>query len=112
MQTVKSLSKILFLILISGCQGFPPIEDQPQCSVYMEEIEIDGRLYVDLAESACFCRSYRWSKEYVGPVGTTEELSLLECQKLVGHPPDAYLEVSQWYEKIRSQANKKQARNK
>lgn len=78
----------------------------------MQEVEIDGRRYIDVEESSCFCRQYRFSLEYVGPVSEAEELDLMDCNKSVGHPPDSYLELSQWYEEVRTWASKKPGSNR
>lgn len=100
MRALKILLGILSLSYLSSCSA-PTIEDQEQCSPYFAYVEILGEQYIDTKESVCFCRQYRFSREYVGPIGTTYDMPIEHCDKLIGHPPDAYGEVSAYYEKLR-----------
>lgn len=61
---------------------------------------------VNLDEAQCFCRNYKFSKEYVGPVGSSWEDKIERCHLMVGFPLDKYSEVANFWEYTRQQINK------
>lgn len=99
MQRLKKSLTMLFLICLSSCA--PEIDDQIQCSPEFHFITENNRRYIDEEITTCRCRMYRWTPGYVGPVGPFWHEDITYCQKLVGHPPDAYLEVAAFYEDVR-----------
>ena len=104
--------KLLLLCCVYSCQSFPNVEDQEQCSPFIVlQIDSAGRRMVNEEESACLCRYYKWSKGYVGPVGDLIEKDIQYCDKLVGHTPDSYLEVQDFYERVRTWLNRRQKFN-
>lgn len=99
------LIKIVLVIILgnflSSCNP-PTIEDQKQCSPFFSYKTIDGKEYIDPDESSCFCRMYHWGKDGVGVVpGSETEEPLNVCDRLIGHPPDNYIEVVNYYEALR-----------
>lgn len=107
--------RLMFLVALSclsSCQSFPTIEDQQQCSAFISlEVDSAGRRIVNEVESVCLCRQYKWSKGYVGPVGDLIEKDIEQCNKVIGHLPDSYLEVQDFYERVRIWLNDRQKFN-
>jgi hypothetical protein len=86
-----------FLSFLSGCQTPKPIT-VTQCSAWLQD-------------DACFCRDYKYSAEYIGPVGNEEEHPIEACDKLVGFSPDDYLEVTTYHEAVRKLIKKYSKKN-
>jgi hypothetical protein len=91
---VKSLAIVLLMFLLLSCrQESITVE---QCSPYMAEEEL------------CFCRQYRFSPEYVGPVkGSERDMPLSYCHKVVGFTATDYGKVASYWEQVRRAANRK-----
>lgn len=92
-------SVILSAIFLSACT-FPQIDDQPQRTVILSDCE------EDVCRVRCFERAYHWGEDYVGPVGDVIEVKASLCSKLIGHDPDSYEKVADWYERVRKAAKK------
>lgn len=86
--------------LLCGCYQAPTVRDTKQCFTYFG-VNTDGT--VNLDESYCGCRAYRFSEEYIGIVPNTKPWKepLLSCQKLVGWTPDEYEVVSNYWGEVR-----------
>jgi len=111
MQRLK-MSMILLLITCLSCNTYAPINDLVQCSPLITLMEENDRRYIDEDNSTCTCRMYRYTIDYVGPVGDIWNEDLLYCNKLVGNTPDEYGELSIWFEKDRLIHNKIQNKTK
>ena len=101
MQTLKMSMILLLTISLNSCNTYAPIDDLIQCSPLITLIEENGRRYIDEDNSTCTCRIYRYSIDYVGPVGSIWNEDLSYCNKLTGNPPDEYGELSIWLERDR-----------
>lgn len=102
----KQKTKIALAIILTtflSCRNVPEIDDQLQCSTFFVYETIGGSEYIDVENSVCFCRLYRWSPEYVGPIAdTTEERNIKECDRLIGHDAVlSYPDVVNYYEAVR-----------
>ena len=111
MRKLKKSLTIAFLICLNSCSP-PKIDDQIQCSPDFNFITDNSRRYIDEDITTCRCRMYRLSPEYVGPVGSFWHEDIDYCQKLIGHPPDAYLNVADFYERVRKAYQDAQGKKK
>jgi hypothetical protein len=95
------MTRIIALLLLASCttpdrNRFLVVE---QCSpnFAFETVEIlrDGEpgaeTILDMAKSECFCRRYKYSLAFMGPIaGSTVTHRIEKCDRLVGNPPDDY----------------------
>lgn len=77
-----------------------------QCSPFIEFID---EKTVDVDQSKCFCRKYKFSMNYVGPLsGTSEDKPLSYCNKVVGFKK--YAETATFWELVRREISKDEER--
>ena len=98
MQRLKMSILIPLAIFLNACNTYAPVNDLVQCSPLITLIEDNGRRYIDEDNSTCTCRMYRYSVGYVGPVGAIWHEDLMYCNKIIGNPPEPYLELVEWLE--------------
>jgi hypothetical protein len=96
---IKSLAIVLFLLALVSCRDEAITVEQ--CSPYMGD-----------DEQVCFCRMYRFSREYVGPLkGTERDEPLSYCHKVVGFTAKDYHLAATYWEKVRRASNRRSKLN-
>lgn len=113
MKNLKNLAILVLLCstmaLFQGCD-----RDKPEATVKQNGISLvthrnaAGELVIDEEESVCFERRYKFSIEYVGPIGSKKDKKIEECDGLVGWLPDEFKEVSKYQELVRSKIEENQ----
>lgn len=98
--------KFLQLILLVSCTSTitgnkPEIEDLPQCSPIFRYETLDNKEYISLEKSYCLCGRYRFTQNYVGPVGDSWIENIKSCHKVIGWKPKEYGEVSGFWQEVR-----------
>jgi hypothetical protein len=94
---MKTLAMLLMLAtLLTSCRSGLEHETE-QCSPYFVYVDGGG---IDPQASVCFCRNYKFSRDYVGPIaGTDNDKPISYCHKMVGFPK--YTETATFWEKVR-----------
>lgn len=95
---------MMLATLLSSCRNpnsYPRIENQEQLSPYFVTEEVNGKQYISIEKSKCFSRTYKISKEFIGPIDKAIELDIRECHKVVGYSPREYGVFSTWLENMR-----------
>jgi hypothetical protein len=99
---------LTLLILLQSCHSIPDNVSK-QCSPVFVYDNI-GKILED--KSACLCRTYKFSKDYVGAeVGQVEFKPLVTCDRVVGWTPDEYVKVASYWEAVRSYFDDKTEEN-
>lgn len=93
-------------ILISSCNN-PEIRDLRQFNVRLVTEECGDRICINMDESACFSRLYRHSADYLGSVGSDQELDVRDCHDVIGYKAPDYVDLSDFFEEVRRQISKK-----
>ena len=104
--------KILLVILLAGClsscRSLPTVEDLPQCSVYLDIFQDEnGQKQVNYDGSTCFCRSYHFGTDFIGPKTEVSEHPVEMCQKIIGWAPSDYSTLWVYWDEVRKAAVKK-----
>lgn len=97
-------SSFLISILITSCNSMQPL-DVLQCSPYMAFISIEGKRYIDPDNSVCLCRTYRYSKAYIGPMSESTNNPIEFCNKIIGNPVEDYIRLTNYLEEARRNLN-------
>ena len=90
---LKMISIMGLTICLNACGSVKPIQ-------------VPQRLF-DYENSRCLERQYKYSKEYIGPVGSTKEVPIEYCDKMLGYDPETYLKVLKFMEDVRAKIKKK-----
>lgn len=108
---MRSLVLILMsLAIFPSCQTRPEISDLPQCSPVMVSKTIineqnQEEQVIDMKQSYCQCRPYRFSKKYIGPSGVVTVHPIEKCNKMVGWETPNYIKVARFWEAVRVMIN-------
>ena len=102
MQILKKVSLMLLMTCLSGCSNIA-IRDLPQLNIRLvfDFDPVSGRRYLNEKDSVCFVRSYRHSKEFIGPINKNKEIPLMDCNKMTGYAPSDYVDLSVFKEEVR-----------
>lgn len=101
-RTFGGLSVLVFCLLTSGFSGCSSTDlsmklKTPNCELDAEEVVIEGKRYVDIDNSICFCRDYDFSVAYVGPSGVVTDHPYEYCKQMPGFPewdkPTAFWDI-------------------
>jgi len=106
MQRLKQISLILSVSFLSSCNS-PEIRDLRQFNVRLITEECGDRICINMEESACFSRSYRHSKDYIGSVGQDQVFDIRECHDVIGYKSGDYVDLSDFFENVRREITKK-----
>lgn len=111
MQRLKQISLILSLSFLSSCNS-PEIRDLRQLNVRLITEPCGDRLCINEEESACFSRIYRHSENYIGSVGSDQELPITDCHDVIGYKAGDYVDLSDFFEEVRKKITKKKSKSK
>ena len=103
-QKPKTMLALALISFLSGCGTAPTIEDTAQCSPYFVYVTIENKEFIDVEKSSCFCRSYHFGEDYVGPQvgGVNWKEPLHSCNKIIGWAPTIYTKVASYWEELRA----------
>lgn len=105
--------RLLALLLLVACESIPDrnrrltvVQCSPNFKVETVEVLRDGvpvaETIMDLRRSECYCRRYRYSLGFMGPIAdSTVTRPIMECDRLVGNPPQEYTKVVNFLEDLR-----------
>lgn len=104
-RTFGGLSVLAFCFLMSGIVSCTSSDlrinlTTENCELDVEEVVIEGKKYVDIENSICFCRDYKFSLGYVGPVGVVRDEPYAYCKQMPGFPD--WDKASAFWEIVRS----------
>ena len=101
-RTFGGLSVLAFCFLLTGFSGCGSGDlalnlTTENCELDPVEVVIEGKRYIDVEQTVCFCRDYKYSLGYVGPVGVVRDESYDHCKQMPGFPkweePSAFWEI-------------------
>jgi hypothetical protein len=100
MQTMIKISLMLLISFLSACTT-AKIDDLEQCLSKLD-IQIDGEGKPYIGENyGCFCRTYRHSKDYIGPVTEFKKEPINKCDNAIGYNVLDYVKLNDFFERVR-----------
>jgi len=107
------LKTFLSLAILASCttpdrNRFLVVEQcSPNFAFETAEVLRDGvpgaETILDMAKSECFCRRYKYSLAFMGPIaGSTVTHRIEKCDRLVGNPPDDYARTVKFFGDIKT----------
>lgn len=93
------------IICLEGCRTQPVEFVGKQCSPVFFYEDIAGVQYINIERSSCLCRTYKVSKDYIGPISNTEIESIDVCNKIIGYSPKEYVALTNLLEYVRGEIN-------
>jgi len=106
-QKLKKIKLILLISCLSACNSIKPIT-VANCERQISFITEGNKRYVNEEESFCACRDYKFSKEYIGPIGNEREIDIDSdiCRKIVGYPLTDYAALIRWAHSVQDRINR------
>lgn len=100
---MKHLVLMILLMSLANCRNnnHPTINNQEQLSPVFEYVIVDGKEYIDIESSRCNSRTYKISKEFVGPIDKAVKLNIKECNKIIGRATKEYATFATFLENMR-----------
>lgn len=84
---MQMISIILLTIFLEACVHAPKIKPQARCGLFLVK-QKNGSFI-----GKCRCRMYEYRKERIGSYGKSWDISLDQCNKLVGYSPESTSEL-------------------
>lgn len=103
MQKIRTTFAILLTISLSACQTRPDVLILPQRFISMEIVEIDGKKYVDIEQSFCLERNYKYSVDFLGPTEKFRNVDFMKCDRINGYAPRPYVDLFNLQEDVRQE---------
>jgi hypothetical protein len=109
------MKNLLLLIILISCLNLTSCRWAPrdfvgyQCSPVFAYEDIAGKQFISVDDSKCFCRKYRVSQAYIGPLAEAVNEPLSRCDKIIGYSPVEYTDLTNLMEWVRVRLN---SRNK
>lgn len=106
MQMIAVLCLMSLIAFLNGCQSLPGELITKQKFIFMKVVEVDGKKFVNLDDSFCAEREYKYSKQFIGPITKYQKVSFDQCNKLTGETPVQYTAKANWFEDVRKEIEK------
>jgi hypothetical protein len=102
---------MLLISCLSACTSIK-IDDLEQCLTNLD-IQTDGEGKPYIGDNyGCFCRTYRHSKDYIGPVTEFKKVDINKCDNNVGYNVVDYVRLNDFFEKVRRSLVRRSAQPK
>jgi len=98
---MKLFPLLIIYLSCSHNQIFTDEVNAEQCSPYISLKMEHGKRFVDEVNSSCMCRLYKFSGDYIGPIGTRYKTDIMKCHQLIGVTPDRYEPVNNFLQSLK-----------